>query len=64
MKLKSWRDAHLGVDTHSDIETDFVASPPPYAKKAKPLKSAGFLDDLVITAKDLYAETIKNVFKP
>jgi len=63
MKRTAWQKTQRGQEVATDIESDFVASPPPYDKKAKSQKSARFADDLVITAKDLFAETMKNVFK-
>ena len=62
MKLKAWQQG--GVPQKTPVETDFVASPPPYEKQSSKLKMpGGILGDLLITAKDLYEESCQTLFK-
>ncbi|MDF3128660.1 M50 family metallopeptidase [Kiritimatiellaeota bacterium B1221] len=62
MKIKAWQQG--SVSPPPPVEPDFVASPPPYEKSPAKLKMPkGFLGDILITAKDLYQEICKPLFK-
>lgn len=61
MKMKNWKNIQWGEDPLRDVETDFVASPPPYAKNASPQKTRGLLNDCGVTLRDLYEEFFGNL---
>lgn len=61
MQLKNWQGDLSG--SGAPLETDFVASPPPYEKKKTGLKfPEGVAGDFIMTARDLYEEIRDSLF--